>query len=414
MTSKLISAMLETPLCTKEDMAKHLNIPESQIIDLIHSGCFQTFGTHSQLLRVADVLQFLYPHQWFQILGMNHVHTIQKQLRDVVFEMLEIKKGNLSGATLDDYYNSAKHICEFFDKNFITDIKPRDIELFYQSLKNKRTGKPLSNHSVKGIRKILNMTLHYAYLNGYIEKPFPITSVKMKAGYITKKDSRFLSKEDVSKLFQIVEGHPRYYILCRILLVTGLRIGEALALQFSDFDRKEGIVHIRHSLKKGDVKHDYKYVREHIIGLPKTEAGCRDIPLPLDIFTTIENWRCYLKRQDKHFQKCVENGTDNFLFTNYKGEFLQYHTLQYNFQNYLRRNKECALPRITFHMLRHTFGSLLLEQGAELSIVSKLLGHSSIKITSDIYITITKELKQETLKTFEKTLQHIDNINYKR
>lgn len=237
-----IKELAKKPLYTINDAAQVLCIPTEQIVDLVETGIIPAFG-NAQLIRSADIIQFICPPDLQTLSYPTH------QLVDILDEMLLVKKGGIEGSTMEEYINTSKRIRDEFAAISIQTIKPKDIELFFQGLKNKLTGQKLSYHTLKRTRKLICMLFDYAYLNGYLEKPFPMKKVKIR-GYKTNKDSRFLSEETIAALLYALKDNPRYYVLCRLLVATGLRIGEALALQFSDFDRKKECCMLHERLKK--------------------------------------------------------------------------------------------------------------------------------------------------------------------
>ncbi len=328
----------------------------------------------------------------------------QMLFTDVLEEMLETKKGGVAEATYDNYLYISSHIKKGFHDILIDEIKPKDLEVFYQSLKRADTGGLFSDYTVRGIRKIVNLTLRYAYVNQYIKEPIYTRGIKLKPGYRKTKDSRFLSLDDVASLLEVLQDHPKYYTLVRLLVSTGLRIGEALALEYADFDRGNGVLHVTKSLKKGAVKENCNYARETIISDPKTVSGARDIPIPEEVFNLIENWRCHSRLGRRG--SCKRRESKTLVFQTKKGAVHSYHTFMYNFTQYLKRHG--YQKHVTFHMLRHTYGSLQLEKGVSLAVVSRLLGHKNIDITANVYITITKPLLTEASDSCIAILKDID------
>ena len=397
------------PICTICEAAKYLNVSIADVTDLVERRVLPVFGFNRNLIRAADLHSFIFPHSINRAELPVEATFKTPTLEAVLDEMLTVKQsaGDLSGATIDDYAHAAIHIKSGLGKMLINSIRPKDLELFYAGLRNLNNGKKLSNHSMRGIHKVMRMLFRYAHLNKYISEPMPMREIKVAKGYITSKDSRFLPSKVISDLFALLQDNPRYYVLCRLLVASGLRISEALALHWSDVDRKAGCLRVRRALKKGDIKNGCTCTREIVVGLPKSSASCRDIPLPPPVFDMIENWR-HFSVDTQNSLKRKKNHTEAFVFTNQYGKVMCYHTLMYNFQNYLLRRQPHGLPRITFHMLRHSYGSLLLEKGVPLAVVSERLGHDSIEVTANIYITITNKLQSQATAACIDVLNEID------
>lgn len=122
-------------------------------------------------------------------------------------------------------------------------------------------------------------------------------------------------------------------------------------------------------------------------------------------------WQLYLKRTCPINRLRKEQHTEQFLFTNIKGNLIQYRSLSHNFKTYVEKHNEYNLPRITFHMLRHSYGSLLLEKGVPLVTISKLLGHEDISTTADIYISITEQLEKQAKCKCEDILRDVNKLS---
>ncbi|MBR3043996.1 MAG: site-specific integrase [Oscillospiraceae bacterium] len=165
--------------------------------------------------------------------------------------------------------------------------------------------------------------------------------------------------------------------LLPFLLNTGLRIGEALALRWGDIDRKHRFVRIRKNIKsvrnrsgKADEPH-YLTIEQNSV---KTRTSDRVVHLNHAAMQALTALR---KRPD----------TD-LVFPNRHGAFCSYASIRRMMQRIFRR---AQVPVRGFHVFRHTFATNLFAQGVEVKTVSSILGHSSVKITYDIYIHSIQE-----------------------
>jgi integrase len=115
---------------------------------------------------------------------------------------------------------------------------------------------------------------------------------------------------------------------------------------------------------------------------PKTKAGLRTVALSEFAFATLLTWKL---RQDQEAEAAAEAWhTDGHVFTMDDGRALDPAYITRLFQK-LRKGPGKELPYIKFHGLRHCAASLMLASGADIAVVSKLLGHASIAITADVY-----------------------------
>jgi integrase len=163
-------------------------------------------------------------------------------------------------------------------------------------------------------------------------------------------------------------------------VTRGLRRGEIVALRWEDVDLEDGVLEIsRNVVQLG-------YATEE--GSPKSDASQREIVLDDDNVEVLKAHGVKQKRervahgsayQDRGLVFAKEDGTP------LHPEFVSRHL------NVLIKQAGCV-PRITFHQLRHTAASLMLEAGADLKYVQHVLGHSSITITTKIYLHVTRRL----------------------
>ena len=193
--------------------------------------------------------------------------------------------------------------------------------------------------------------------------------------------------------------------LFTVLLGTGMRIGEALGLRWCDCDFEEGIIHVTHALlyKQGE-DGNYRYR----VSAPKTEAGYREIPMFDDVKAALQR-----EREKRHTvrKKFVVDGYSDFIFLNNNGQVYTqsfiYDTIQgittsYNKAEYARAREEnrqpCYLPKISAHILRHTFCTRMCESGINIKVLQDVMGHRNIRTTMETYAKAFRDKKVEAVR----------------
>lgn len=177
-----------------------------------------------------------------------------------------------------------------------------------------------------------------------------------------------------------------YYCLVRLLAFSGLRINEALALEWSDIDFNACTLSVNKTLSRTE--------KGFKPSTPKTKASIRTILLDNKTMQVLKAWRTI------HKKMLFMNGKrSELIFCEMDG--YQSYSGGYWYQVKKRINKTDVKP-ISFHAFRHTHASLLFASGVTMKEVQVRLGHSSIQMTMDIYTHVTQEKQTETVEKLAK------------
>ena len=180
----------------------------------------------------------------------------------------------------------------------------------------------------------------------------------------------------------------------------GLRRSEVLGLRWNDIDFENKTMCIQHTV--------VRYVENHksqllFSDIPKTKTSRRTLPIPNNLLVYLDDLR---KKQMKYYSKNHIKYCKDFLKYICVDEFGNlikpaqlsriYHSLM------LKLNLNCR-----FHDLRHTCASLLIQQGVPMKSVSQWLGHSSMNVTSEVYVHLLYQDKINIANTIQKTIEDI-------
>lgn len=179
----------------------------------------------------------------------------------------------------------------------------------------------------------------------------------------------------------------------RFLLQTGLRTGELVGLKWEHVDFNNRVLSIEQSM-------EYRYkVGEWRIGEPKSKSGYRKIPL------TEEAVRI-LKAQKEKNRKIREIPDEwlEYIFLSRKGEPVKNSTYD---TALFKICDKAGIKRFSMHVLRHTFATRCIEAGMKPKTLQKILGHSSIQITMNLYVHVTEEEKQKEIELVAEALKVI-------
>ena len=176
--------------------------------------------------------------------------------------------------------------------------------------------------------------------------------------------------------------------LYKFLLATGCRINEALALEWSDIDLDNAVVHITKTLN---------YRLE--INSPKSKSSYRDIDIDPKTVTILKQ---YKHRQTK--EAWTLGRTEKVVFSDFIHEYPNNRTLQARLKIHFKR---AQVPDVGFHGFRHTHASLLLNAGIPYKELQHRLGHSTLSMTMDTYSHLSKESAKKAVSIFETALNNI-------
>ena len=188
---------------------------------------------------------------------------------------------------------------------------------------------------------------------------------------------------DVQKKFlEAVVGYS-YENQYRFVLQTGLRTGELIGLKWSDIDFENRTMKIERTM-------EYRYkVGEWRVGPPKSKSGYRTIPLTDEAIRILEN-----QRSKNKSLKLVPMEWKDIVFLCRKGTPVKNSTYDTGLFKYCDR---VGIPRFSMHVLRHIFATRCIEGGMKPKTLQKILGHSNIGITMNLYVHITEDEKHREI-----------------
>ncbi|MEV6541243.1 tyrosine-type recombinase/integrase [Streptomyces sp. NPDC051665] len=193
---------------------------------------------------------------------------------------------------------------------------------------------------------------------------------------VTRKEVRPLDAAEVRLLLKTARPH-RLYALWLLLVSTGLRRGEALALTWSDIDLTNGQLRVRRNVQR--------IRRELIFGTPKTTRSIRTVSLPKHCVRALTQHRDQQERErliaGKKWQPSPGQ-PDGLIFTTVTGRVTDPRSMNRMLTILCR---DANVRRVRVHDLRHTCASLLLSQGVDARTIMETLGHSTITMTLDTY-----------------------------
>ncbi len=270
-----------------------------------------------------------------------------------------------------------------------------EIQRYYNDLLD--SGKSVS--IIKNLNKLLKSFFNYCVAEGYILKNYCVgKSITIPENNSVNEDEEegpisAFTLDEQSKFIDAVKKH-RLKTLFLMDLGTGLRLGELIALKWSDIDFNACSVSIKRTIKgvtliNGD-KRKYALIEQP----PKTKKSIRTIPIPSNIIPLLKE---HQEAQNKEIAAACDLYTENnYVFCTELGLPIDPRNLR---RAYERLLKHADIEHKRFHDLRHTYATRLFEKDVPLKTVQMLLGHSNISITANIY---THVMPEEKIKSIDK------------
>ena len=294
---------------------------------------------------------------------------------EVAKDWLEFKRPNLRKSTWSIYEGHTRNHFKEFDEIKINRITTAKVEKF------------ITNQQKKGmhlltLRKVLvslGQIFSYAVRHKYLDhNPLVNAERPRNQGAVKKKKISILTPGEIKALLGAVINQ-KYYTLFRLAIMSGARQGELLGLKWSDIDWEASQVCIERTFNHQawfDVK---------------TKTSNRKIDIGPKMMAELKKWKL----------ACMPNRL-NLIFPNEAGQPINHNNLVSRHFN--PALKKAGLSMIRFHDLRHTYASMLIEQGENVKYIQSQLGHSSPTVTLNVYAHLIKAVNQEAACRLENSL----------
>ncbi len=321
--------------------------------------------------------------QWLADATYIDQHSDLDQPADMIVDAwfdywIGIKKQTVRPNTVRNYTDRyERNIKGVIGNKLLTEVKPLHCQMVF----SKMAEEGYRTSTIYQARIALFNMLEFAKENDVIINNPCKKSVKSDMGKPSAKKEA-LTKDVQRKFLEAVVGYS-YENQYRFVLQTGLRTGELIGLKWSDIDFEEKTLKIERSM-------EYRYsVGEWRIGPPKSKSGYRTIPLTEEAIRILKN-----QREKNSKLKIVPMEWMDFVFLCRNGTPVKNSTYDTGLFKYCDR---IGIPRFSMHVLRHTFATRCIEGGMKPKTLQKILGHSNIGITMNLYVHITEEEKHREI-----------------
>lgn len=304
-------------------------------------------------------------------LPTKNVPTFQK----VATDWLEFKKLNIRPSTWRKYEGYLRNHFQEIAHLKITRIHTARVERFI----TKRQSAGMNISTLRKLIVMFNGVMKYAVRHRLIDyNPVRDAERPKDQGGVEREVVTILSPEQIAGLID-AEPDTKYKTLFMLAVFSGARQGELFGLKWTDVDWFNNQIQIKRTFNEGE------WYR------PKSKTSKRQIDIGPTMMAVLREWHL----------ACPPNDLD-LVFPNEAGGPLDHGNLTN--RHFYPALKRANLPHIRFHDIRHTYASLLIEQGENIKYIQSQLGHASPMVTLSVYAHLMKPVNQESALRLEKTI----------
>ena len=299
-------------------------------------------------------------------------------------EWLRTAKSRLTFESWRSYKQVAKdYISPVLGSARLRDLTPIRIQRLY----NRQLDDGVGERTVQKTHAVIRASLNSARKMGLLthNPAGAATPPKSKA-----REMQILNENQIRQLLDAAKMIDKgSYALYYLAIVTGMRQGELLALRWSEVDMDKGTLHVKYSLKR--VPGEGLQPRR-----PKTQSSVRSIKIGVDTFQVLHAQSSLVAEMKA---KAGDHWKDlGYVFPSRNGQPIEPAEAYRGLHKLLQK---AGLPKIRFHDLRHTAASLMLNNGVDVLVASKRLGHAKPSITLDFYGHLLPNIQSQVADLLE-------------
>lgn len=336
---------------------------------------------------------------------LNELREIEDVVRKCAYDGVDYNAGTMTvGELLDSYLSSKRNLRKSTASMYksaassiksmcgcakqIKSFRPSDARHMMCELYD--SGRSYSY--IELLKRMLSSAFRQAIEDGSVQRnPFTFNLADVLPND-TKRRRALTGKETADFLNAAKDGlfGERYYDEILLMLYTGLRVSELYGLTVYDVDLAERCISVNKQLL---------YDGRLYIEKPKTDSGVRKIPIvdeaAFDVLSRV------VKKRRRPQVEWIVDGYTGFLFLDDKGVPKKSHSIQHAMSAMIdeyNMSHAQKLPKITPHVLRHTYCTNMIANGVDPRTVQYLMGHGNIAVTMNVYSHIDYERAKKALK----------------
>lgn len=375
----------------KDLKGKELGVGLNQRKDGRYQARFTKYNgqrSEKNFVKITEAREWLNKQRYLDSITTTGDMTVDEWYN---FWIENYKEGIVKDNTTKNY----KQRYEYNIKKEIGSIKLQDVkQLHCQKILNNMFS---SGRYSNGTMELTQITLHALFKgaveNDYLQKN-PAENLKLKHRDNDSEERRVLTREE-QRIFKEYSKNTLYNNAYCLVLETGLRAGEIGGLQWDDIDFDNKVIYVQRTILQDAQKGGFYF------GEPKTNKSKRKIPLTNEAVSILNNQRLIqnkLKKRSKNWN----NDWDGLVFTTINGNPVgssTFRSMMIRIVKNINLDRQCNAENEVYeefqhcymHSLRHTFATRCIENGVQPKTLQKILGHSTLSTTMDLYVHVTDE-----------------------
>ncbi|EPV4251783.1 TPA: tyrosine-type recombinase/integrase [Listeria monocytogenes] len=338
-------------------------------------------------LELSNFEAYVYSSDYTEIKDMRFIDFVEKW-------RINYAKRELKGNTIDKYNLFLENwIIPYFERKKISKITTMQLLDYFHEVQKKG----VSPSALEGHHRVIRSLFKYATLWGITETDVSL-SVKKPTYKVPEKN--IYNRREIEVLIDRIKILQKYQqVMIKLALYCGLRRGEVIGLTTKDMNYNKNTINVYRAVIKS---------ASEGIKLDETKnKRKRIVPAPAGL---IEEIKELAKEKQKNKDKLgllwkgtkdLDGKTVILIFSHDDGTPFTPASVTRMFNRFLEKEENNDLTKISFHDLRHSAASFLLEQGINVKVIQNILGHSDIKVTLNTYAHITEDGYSEAAKTFD-------------
>ncbi|HAB6483647.1 TPA_asm: site-specific integrase [Listeria monocytogenes] len=338
-------------------------------------------------LELSNFEAYVYSSDYTEIKDMRFIDFVEKW-------RLNYAKRELKGNTIDKYNLFLENwIIPYFERKKISKITTMQLLDYFHEVQKKGVGPS----ALEGHHRVIRSLFKYATLWGITETDVSL-SVKKPTYKVPEKN--IYNRREIEVLIDRIKILQKYQqVMIKLALYCGLRRGEVIGLTTKDMNYNKNTINVYRAVIKS---------ASEGIKLDETKnKRKRIVPAPAGLMQEIKE---LAKEKQKNKDKLgllwkgtkeLDGKTVVLIFSHDDGTPFTPASVTRMFNRFLEKEENNDLTKISFHDLRHSAASFLLEQGINVKVIQNILGHSDIKVTLNTYAHITEDGYSEAAKTFD-------------